>query len=165
VSPRFELLEHHELPLNPTSFRADQAQALGLDPRIARGWAGERRVAQAVILAEGERELVVVNLHATSSSDRRLAAAELRRASAWAKELAGARPLVFAGDFNVEHGRSSVLHELAADGFSAAGAGIDHVLAHGLAVARPEERWEKERRRQGGLLLSDHTPVDTVLEW
>ena len=97
VSPRFELREHQELPLNPTSFRADQAQALGLEPRTARLWAGERRVAQAAILASDGRELVAVNLHATSCPDRRLATAELHRAAAWARELAAERPLVFAG--------------------------------------------------------------------
>lgn len=165
VAPHLELVGHHELPLNPTSFRADQAQALGLEPRVARLWARERRVAQAAVVAADERELVVVNVHATSSPDRRLPTVELRRVAAWARELAGDRPLVFAGDFNVEPDRSPLFDELVADGFSPAGAGIDHVLARGLRVERAEERWAPERRRQGGLLLSDHAPVDSVLAW
>jgi endonuclease/exonuclease/phosphatase family metal-dependent hydrolase len=165
VAPRFELREHHELPLNPTSFRADQVRALELDARAAREWGSERRVAQAAVLTGGDRELVVVNLHATSSNDRRLAAAELQRAAAWARELAGERPLVLAGDFNLEHERSPALADLVADGFSPAGPGIDHVLARGLAVERAEQPWPEERRRKGGLLLSDHAPVESVLAW
>lgn len=165
VAPRFALREHHELPLNPTSFRADQAQTLTLEPRTARLWAGERRVAQATILVADGRELVAVNLHATSCPDRRLATAELHRAAAWARELAADRPLVFAGDFNVEPDRSPLFVELVADGFTPAGAGIDHVLARGLRVERAEERWSADRRRERGQLLSDHAPVDTVLAW
>jgi endonuclease/exonuclease/phosphatase family metal-dependent hydrolase len=117
------------------------------------------------VLGDGDRELVVVNLHATSAADRRLATAELERVRAWAKELAGERPLVLAGDFNVEHERSPVLSELAGDGFSSAGPGIDHVLARGLGVERSEQAWPADRRRRGGQLLSDHAPVDSVLRW
>jgi endonuclease/exonuclease/phosphatase family metal-dependent hydrolase len=165
VSPRFELVERQTLVLNPTSFRADKVRELALPPPVSRLWAGERRVAQATILHGGERELVAVNLHATSSEDRRLAAAELRRAAAWAVELAAGRALVLAGDFNVEPDRSDALAELARAGFSPAGQGIDHVLAHGLVVERAEEVWPADMRRFGGRLLSDHAPVDSVLAW
>jgi endonuclease/exonuclease/phosphatase family metal-dependent hydrolase len=167
VSERFELVDRQTLVLNPTSFRADKVQELTLPPSVSRLWAGERRVAQAAILRDGraERELVAVNLHATSCQDRRLAAAELHRAAAWAVELADGRPLVLAGDFNVEHGRSDVLDDLERSGFSPAGRGIDHVLAHGLAVERAEAAWPVDSRRLGTRLLSDHAPVDTVLAW
>jgi endonuclease/exonuclease/phosphatase family metal-dependent hydrolase len=165
VSPRLELREREALTLNPTDFRAEQAVALELpEPRV-REWARERRVAQATVLGEGARELVVVNFHATSSSDRRLAAAELDRVLAWATALAGERPLVLAGDFNLEHARSPALSALEDAGFSSAGAGIDHVVARGLGIERPEQPWPADRRRFGTRLLSDHTPVDTVLTW
>jgi endonuclease/exonuclease/phosphatase family metal-dependent hydrolase len=164
LADRLRLVAHHELVLNPTSFRADEARALGLDLRTARRWARERRVAQAVIVDTGERELLVVNLHATSSRDRRLPDAEVRRATGWALELADGRPLVLAGDLNVEAENSSTLAELARDGFSPAGTGIDHVLARGVALERGAEAWPAARRRlAGGLLLSDHAPVDAVL--
>jgi len=106
-----------------------------------------------------------VNLHATSCPDRRLAAAELHRAASWALELAAERPLVLAGDFNVEHSGSEVLADLERAGFSPAAEGIDHVLAHGLDVERPAGSWPAERRRFGARLLSDHAPVDSVLAW
>lgn len=167
ISPRLELADRQTLVLNPTSFRADKVQELTLPPAVSRLWAGERRVAQAAVLREGasKRELVAVNLHATSCQDRRLAAAELHRAAAWAVELADGRPLVLAGDFNVEHHGSDLLAELERTGFSPAGPGIDHVLAHGFAVERAEAAWPADLRRLGTRLLSDHAPVDSVLAW
>jgi len=162
VTPRLELAEQHVLPLNPAAFRSERGEDLGLDRGTLRVWARERRVAQAVVL-RGDRELVVANLHATSARDRRLADAELARAAAWAAELAGGRPLVLCGDFNVEPERSATLTALSADGFSPPAAGIDHVLAHGLELERGPEAWPEDRRRRNGLLLSDHAPVEAVL--
>jgi endonuclease/exonuclease/phosphatase family metal-dependent hydrolase len=165
LADRLELRAEQTLVLNPTSFRAERVRTLELPTATARVWAGERRVAQASVLAQGERELVLVNFHATSCDDRRLAAAEVERLAAWATELAGQRPVVLAGDFNLEHGRSDALAQLERAGFSAAGEGIDHVLVRGLEVERAEAAWPAERRRRGKVLLSDHAPVDTVLAW
>ena len=52
------------------------------------------------------------------------------------------------------------LHEL--PGWSALGPGIDHVLVRGLSV-EPLLVWPEERRRQNGLVLSDHAPVEVTL--
>jgi hypothetical protein len=38
------------------------------------------------------------------------------------------------------------------------------VLVRGLAIRAGPTRWEPERREHGGVLLSDHTPVDLVVE-
>jgi endonuclease/exonuclease/phosphatase family metal-dependent hydrolase len=153
--------------LNPRRFRRAQARWLGLDLVARFGWAKERRVCHAVrVAAEDGSTLVVGNLHATSyDADQRLADAELLRAAWFVDALAvPGEPVLLCGDFNVKAARSRTLADLAGPewGFSAAGAGIDHVLVRG-AEAGPEERWPSERRRVGGRLLSDHAPVEVRL--
>jgi endonuclease/exonuclease/phosphatase family metal-dependent hydrolase len=107
--------------------------------------------------------MLVANLHATSyPPDERLPDAEVLRAATFADALAGPEePVVLGGDFNVSRDRSRTLAELAGPewGFSPPGAGIDHVLVRGAPAGRPR-RWPAERRRVGGRLLSDHTPVE-----
>jgi len=83
--------------------------------------------------------------------------AEVERAAQWAGRLAGDDLCVLAGDLNVDTKRSQVFGRLA--GFSAAGPGVDHVLVRGAEVSE-HDRWPRERRRLGGLLLSDHAPVE-----
>jgi endonuclease/exonuclease/phosphatase family metal-dependent hydrolase len=153
--------------LNPRRFRRAQARWLGLDLVARLGWAKERRVCQAVRVAREDGSTIVVgNLHATSfDADQRLADAELLRAAWFVDAVAvPGEPVVLAGDFNVTAARSRTLADLAGPewGFSAAGAGIDHVLVRG-AQAGPEEKWPPERRRVGGRLLSDHAPVEVRL--
>ena len=99
--------------------------------------------------------LVVANLHATNDfRDPRVPGAEIVRAEAFVTELAGELPCVLAGDFNL---RAEHLADLA--GWSELGGGIDHVLVRGL-VASPLAVWPEERRRQNGVVLSDHAPVE-----
>lgn len=149
--------------LNNGLFRsaiAGQANAIllgdGLEPleqHVLRIDAGrsEPRWCQAVRL-EG---IVVGNLHATNDfDDPPSVAAEVARAEAFVSGLARDLPAVLAGDFNL---RRADLDPL--PGWSALGPGIDHVLVRGLE-AGPLEVWPEERRREGGLVLSDHAPVE-----
>jgi hypothetical protein len=154
--------------LNSRDFREAQSRWLSL-PLVARlGWAKERRVVQAVRarMPEG-RTLLVANLHATSyPADQRLADAELLRAAVFADGLAQPGDLVvLAGDFNVPAARSATQSELTSEewGFSEpASKGIDQILVRG--ASRVElTRWPIERRRVGGRVLSDHTPVDASI--
>ena len=102
--------------------------------------------------------LVVGNLHATSDIRHpQVPAAEIVRAEAFVTAIASGLPCVLAGDFNL---RAQHLREL--QGWSALGPGIDHVLVRGLATA-PLEIWPLERRRQNGVVLSDHAPVEVTI--
>lgn len=165
ISSRNVVLRHERLTLNPLRFRDREARRLGLDRRARLAWARERRIVQLVRLRTPEdRTYVVANMHCTSWNDRRLAAAELRRAAWFA--TATALPddvVVLAGDFNQEPD-SPVLHELTSDewGFSGAGPGIDHILVRG-AQASELRRWPDDRRRRDGRLLSDHAPVEVTI--
>jgi endonuclease/exonuclease/phosphatase (EEP) superfamily protein YafD len=100
---------------------------------------------------------VLANLHATNAADVRLPEAEVERAAQWAGRLAGDDLCIVAGDLNVDTTRSQVFGRLA--GFSAPGPGVDHVLVRGAEVTE-YDRWPRERRRLGDVLLSDHTPVE-----
>jgi endonuclease/exonuclease/phosphatase family metal-dependent hydrolase len=68
---------------------------------------------------------------------------------------------VLAGDVNVDPTRSQVFGRLA--GFSAAGPGVDHVLVRGAEVS-DYDRWPRERRQLGELVLSDHAPVEVRVQ-
>jgi endonuclease/exonuclease/phosphatase family metal-dependent hydrolase len=166
VSPRLRVLSHDRLTLNPRRFRDAQARRLrlGLVARLA--WAKERRVVQALRLADaGGRTYVVANTHCTSfASDTRIAQAELLRA-AWFL-TSTAKPgdvVVLAGDFNVTAAAPAVEELLSpAWGFAGPGPGIDHVLVRGASAGAPL-RWPAKRRQQDGLLLSDHAPVEVEI--
>ena len=157
------------LVLNARGFRRAQGRWLEL-PLVARlAWAKERRIAHAVrIRLRDGRGVCVVNLHATAyPPDGRIAAAEILRAAVFADAVA--RPddvAVLAGDFNVFAG-SQVLKELTGPdwGFSGPGLGprIDHVLVRGAELGRISV-WDDERRGLDGRLLSDHAPVEVVVE-
>jgi endonuclease/exonuclease/phosphatase family metal-dependent hydrolase len=167
VAPPLRVLEHERIVLNTRDFRDAQARWLRLPALAQLAWARERRVCHAVRLLRPDRStLLIANLHATSyRPDPRLADAELLRAATFADALA--RPdelLVLAGDFNVRAERSQTLGELTGQawGFSAPGPRIDHVLVRG-APAAPVRVWPEERRRVGGVLLSDHAPVEVEI--
>jgi endonuclease/exonuclease/phosphatase family metal-dependent hydrolase len=131
-----------------------QAQDLGHERISDEG--RERRVVQALRL-KGAPGVVVANLHATNDfSDPLVPRAEAARARAFVEGLARpGEPIVIAGDFNV--------HDPALEGYSAPGAGIDDVLVRGATVL-DVSLWPVERRTSEGVVLSDHAPVDCVLE-
>lgn len=129
-----------------------EAEDLGHERISDRGL--ERRVVQATrVTGLG----VVANLHATNDFERpQVPLAEIARARAFAEGLARpGEPVVLAGDFNV------VAPGL--DGYVGAGPGLDHVLVKG-AGAGPLDVWPREQRVQDGVVLSDHAPVETVIE-
>jgi endonuclease/exonuclease/phosphatase family metal-dependent hydrolase len=115
----------------------------------------ERRLVQAVRLEEVP--VVVANLHATNEfRDPSVPRAEARRARAFVEGLARpGEPVVLAGDYNVRD------PEL--EGYSPPWEGIDHVLVRG-ASAEPLIAWPVARRTQDGVVLSDHAPVECVVE-
>jgi endonuclease/exonuclease/phosphatase family metal-dependent hydrolase len=141
LNPRFELVRHRVLVLNPEVSRWDW---------IVHG--RQRRVCQAVDLVVGDRELVVANLHATNNP--KLAQVEAGLAAEFVRD---AERCVLCGDFNVPR--------FAVPEFSPPIAGIDQILVHGLTLKRSPEPWPAERRRVGELLLSDHAPVEALLSW
>jgi endonuclease/exonuclease/phosphatase family metal-dependent hydrolase len=107
----------------------------------------ERRVCQAVDVSG---KTVVANMHLSGSGDGQRV--ELERAVAFAESRAvPAESLVLAGDLN--------LRDVRLDGYSSSGPGIDHVLVKG-AAAGALVVWPEERRRQNGVVLSDHAPVE-----
>jgi endonuclease/exonuclease/phosphatase family metal-dependent hydrolase len=167
VSPRLRLLSHARLVLNPYRFRARTARELGLSLATRVAWARERRVVQAVRLADADgRTFLVANLHCTSWRDRRLADAEVLRAAWFATSTAHPDDVVvLAGDFNVTVSESRTLEQLGSGdwGFSRADVGIDHILVKGARVSAPR-RWPDEQRRLDGVLLSDHAPVEVDIE-
>ncbi|MGH3030325.1 MAG: endonuclease/exonuclease/phosphatase family protein [Gaiellaceae bacterium] len=141
VNPHFEARRHRRLVLNPGLSRGEW---------LLRG--GQRRVCQALeVEARGER-LVLANLHASNSPDRRLVDEEIERAVGF---LAGAECCVLCGDFNVAR------HSVPA--FTEPIDGIDQVLVRGATLERGPEPWPEERRRFDGLVLSDHAPVEAVV--
>jgi endonuclease/exonuclease/phosphatase family metal-dependent hydrolase len=165
LSPEAEVLGQDRLVLNSRDFRTTQSRWLRL-PLVARlGWAKERRIVHVVrARLPDERTLLVANLHTTSyPADQRLADAELLRAAVFADGVAQPGDVVvLAGDFNVPAAHSATQAELTGEdwGFSEpAGEGIDQILVRGAAL-ESLERWPRERRRVGGRVLSDHTPVE-----
>ena len=110
----------------------------------------ERRICHAARVAG---RFVVGNLHATNDFRRpEVPTAEVERARRFAESHAGPdEPVVLAGDFNVLS--PSLL------GYSAPGPGIDQILVRGAPIT-PLEVWPVERRTVGGIVLSDHAPVE-----
>jgi endonuclease/exonuclease/phosphatase family metal-dependent hydrolase len=163
VAPGIRALERERIVLNPRRFRRAQARWLGLGPVARLGWAKERRICQAVrVRLPDDQTALVSNLHATSfPADERLADAEVLRAAVFVDALAQPDELcLLAGDFNVKAERSRTLADLTGPewGFSQPGEGIDQILVRG--ADGQVERWPAERRRLGGRLLSDHTPIE-----
>jgi endonuclease/exonuclease/phosphatase family metal-dependent hydrolase len=153
-APALRLVDHQVLTLNPPDFRRTRSGELGLSFRQRRAWGKERRICSVIRL---EPALVVANLHATSSRDPRLPAAEVRRALAFVEAYARRdETIVFGGDFNVAGAA------LTFSDWSEPGPGIDQLLVRG---AEPSSLrvWPDERRRRAAMLLSDHAPVELEL--
>ena len=161
VGPRLRVLHHDVETLNSRTFRNAEGKVLGLDLVMRLAWAKERRVVQALRLVNDDgRTLLVANAHCTSSRDSRIPAVELQRVAQFALDLAEAGDVVvLAGDFNIA--ADDPVYELLTElwGFSRPGPGIDHVLVRGAEVSELRV-WEPERREHGGVLLSDHAPVE-----
>jgi endonuclease/exonuclease/phosphatase family metal-dependent hydrolase len=159
--------EQQTIVLNERSFRRAQARWLDLDLLTRLAWAKERRVCHAVrLVLPDDRAVLLANLHATASRDRRVSDAELFRAATFADALAAPDDVcVVAGDFNVTAETSRTLDDLIGPewGFSAPGPAVDHILVRG---AKPEaaRTWPPERRRVQARLLSDHAPVELEID-
>jgi len=136
---------HHGLLRSAVTGEADAI--LTRDPARALGMhvVGEeklRRIAHAVEV----HGVTVVNFHI--DGDR----AQFDRVVAMARERS-----VLAGDANLVAAR--------ADGFSAPLAGsIDQILVRGLTLSDGPSAWPPERRVVDGRTLSDHPPVEAVVE-
>jgi endonuclease/exonuclease/phosphatase family metal-dependent hydrolase len=167
VDRSLAVVDHRHVVLNPFRFRRAQARRLGLTSRERRAWGKERRVCQAVRLRRDAGTLLVGNLHATGSHDKRWPDAELLRSAVFVDGLAlPGEPVLLCGDFNVTLQQSRTLNELMTSewGFSGATpAGIDHVLVRGLPAGAPRV-WPQGRRLRDGKLLSDHAPVEVAVE-
>ena len=166
VSERLRVLSHARLTLNPRRFREAQARVLQLNVAGRIAWARERRIVQALRLADADgRTFLVANLHCTTyRRDPRLAEAELMRAAWFATSTAAPDDVVvIAGDFNLTPD-SEALQALCSPewGFSAPGPRIDHIIVRGVEPS-PLRVWPDEKRRRDGRLLSDHAPVELDL--
>ena len=168
AAPGLRPAGRRHLVTNDRRFRRAQARwlELGIVARLA--WAKERRVCQALRLVLGDgRTVLATNTHATSyEPDSRLAEAEVFRAATFVDALAEpGEAIVFGGDLNAFADRSTTLRELTSPewGFERFGEGVDHLLVRGATLVRGEA-WPTERRRVGGRLLSDHPPVEVVIE-
>jgi len=161
------VVERRHLVLNSFRFRRAQVRRLELSAAARRAWGKQRRVCQVLRVGSGDGTFVVGNLHATGSSDKRLADAELLRAAVFADGFARpAEPLLLCGDFNLSVRNSRTLRSLSEPEWGFTGpspTGIDHVLVRALQAAPPEP-WPPERRSFDGRLLSDHAPVDREVE-
>jgi endonuclease/exonuclease/phosphatase family metal-dependent hydrolase len=136
---------HHGLLRSAVTGEADailtRDPARDLGSRVV-GETKLRRIAHAVSL-DG---ITVVNFHIDGRRE------QLDRVLA----LAGARSIV-AGDAN--------LVAPVAEGFSPPLAGsIDQILVRGLTLVHGPAAWVLERRTVAGRVLSDHAPVEAVVE-
>src|SRR5436190_1583800 len=168
LAPELTVAEHRRLALNPFRFRRAQAHALALPVRERISWASERRICQVLRVRRAENTLVVANLHATGHHvDKRLADAELLRAAVFVDGFAlPGEAVLLGGDFNLSLRNSRTLAELMGAEWGFEGAtptGIDHILVRGLRAGQPQI-WPVERRTRAGCVLSDHAPVDRVVE-
>ena len=161
---RLHVLNPRQLPA-----RAD-ASGSGSGSLARLAWAKERRVCQAVRVWDGEpRRSLVANLHATSyPPDQRLADAELLRAFVYVDGLAQpGEPVAVAGDFNVTLRALAHAAGHHADGVGLLAAGAGHrprPRARPRASSRARRGGRSSGASCGGAVLSDHAPVDVVVE-
>jgi endonuclease/exonuclease/phosphatase family metal-dependent hydrolase len=112
----------------------------------------ERRVVHAVRI---DRVGVVADLHASNAGPD-VVARELVRAHAFVDARAAPdEARILAGDFNLAHP--------ALAGYESGGPGLDHILVAN-AAATPTVSWPSERRVRQGRVLSDHAPVERLVD-
>jgi endonuclease/exonuclease/phosphatase family metal-dependent hydrolase len=130
---------------------AGAAEDLGDEPISDRG--RERRLVQAVRF----RNVVIANLHASSAAHAsEVVWPEIERARAFAERHAREdEAVVLAGDFN--------LRDVVLPGYSQPAPGIDHIVVK-RGHALPPVVWPLKRRMLDDVVLSDHAPVEVVLE-
>ncbi|HET8752183.1 MAG TPA: hypothetical protein VFM43_06610, partial [Gaiellaceae bacterium] len=74
------------------------------------------------------------------------------------------RVVAFAGERSIVAGDANIV-SAGANGFSAPLAGsIDQILVRGLTLRDGPAAWPVERRTVDGRVLSDHAPVEAVVE-
>jgi endonuclease/exonuclease/phosphatase family metal-dependent hydrolase len=111
---------------------------------------GLRRMVHGLRLDSGA---FVANFHTTGDD-------QLRRVADFVE---GEQQAIVAGDANVRPGEGLTYDLLRDRGFSEPLSGsIDQILVRGLP-STPPVAWPEERRRVGGLLLSDHAPVELTV--
>lgn len=144
---------------------AGQANAILVAPRHAATDLGhervsvdrpERRLVHAIRIA-GTPGVTVGNLHASNDFVHpEVPRAEAARAATFLERVSTPGDVVvLAGDFNVQ--------DPMLDGYTRPGEGIDHVLVKG-AEAVSVVTWPRRRRRQNGVVLSDHPVVEADVE-
>jgi endonuclease/exonuclease/phosphatase family metal-dependent hydrolase len=161
--------EDKSITLNTNPFCEERGRAFGLTPKQMVRWERERRVLHLVQYElPDRRRFLVANVHASHLPDTRLADAELRRGVNFAirsSELE--ESLIVGGDFNVTAEASSTVQELVnaprESRWRQAGTGIDQFLLR-RAIATSVAAWPDERRTLNSRLLSDHAPVEAVIE-
>ena len=117
---------------------------------------GERRVAQGLSL---DGSIFVANVHVTGGA---YADEQLRLAADFVEEQANDQAIL-AGDFNLRPAGGKTYELLRGRRFSEPLPGsIDQILVRGLPVT-PLAAWPDDRRRIGGVLLSDHAPVELTV--
>jgi endonuclease/exonuclease/phosphatase family metal-dependent hydrolase len=156
--------------LNTNPFVEEQGRKLGLPLKVVRAWEHERRVCHLVKFELPDRRRVLVaNLHATSyENDTRLPDAELQRAARFVDRASDVDELtVMAGDFNVTLDASLTMQDMLAappeSRWLQTGGRIDHIMVRNGTIASARA-WPDAEREYAGRVLSDHAPVDAMLE-
>jgi endonuclease/exonuclease/phosphatase family metal-dependent hydrolase len=111
----------------------------------------ERRICQLVRVAISTKVVLVANFHATAHRPEQ-ARGEIGRVG---ELVAGDEPAIVCGDFNAP--------QAGIPEFSPPIPGLDQILVRRLEFEQPPRRWDRDRRRVDGALLSDHAPVEAVV--
>ncbi len=167
--PEATIREDKSITLNTNPFCEERGRELGLTPKQMVMWERERRVLHLVQYElPDRRRFLAANVHASHLADTRLADAELRRGMNFVIRCSELEEsLIVGGDFNVTAEASSAVQELVnaprESRWRQAGTGIDQFLLR-RAIATSVAVWPDERRTLNGRLLSDHAPVEAVIE-
>jgi endonuclease/exonuclease/phosphatase family metal-dependent hydrolase len=161
--------EDKSITLNTNPFCEERGRMFGLTPKQMVAWEKERRVLHLVQYELPSRlRFLVANLHASHLPDMRLPDAEIRRGINFVTRCSQLEEsIIVGGDFNITAEASTTEHELVnaprEERWRQAGTGIDQFLFR-RAIATSVTAWPEERRMLNGKLLSDHAPVEAVVE-